>query len=79
MKNPSDELCLFGDVYITLFEGIDFLAKEIHIPEDLWLFVGRELQSRGFITEDVLIRATIEEPKTKWLLLEKDFSTESTS
>ena len=50
---------------------VRFMAKEIRIPEDLWVFVGRELLSRGYITEDVLIRATVEEPRMKWLLLEK--------
>lgn len=47
-------------------------AIEIRIPEDLWLFVGRELRIRGFITEDILVWATVEEPKMKWLLLEKE-------
>ena len=51
---------------------VRFKAKEIHVPEDLWLFVGRELLSRGYITEDVLIKATVEEPRMKWLLLEKE-------
>jgi hypothetical protein len=48
------------------------MAKEIRIPEDLWLFVGRELLTMGYINEDVLTLATIEEPKMKWILLEND-------
>lgn len=51
---------------------MESMSKEIRIPEDLWFFVGRELRSRGFITNDVLVRAMIEEPKVKWLLLEKE-------
>lgn len=47
------------------------MAKEIRIPEDLWLFVGKELLTMGYINEDVLISATVEEPRMRWLLLEK--------
>jgi hypothetical protein len=48
------------------------MVKEVRIPEDLWLFVGRELRSRGYITEDVFTWAMVEEPRMKWLLLEKE-------
>jgi hypothetical protein len=48
------------------------VVKEIRIPEDLWLFVGRELLTMGYINEDVLISATVEEPRMRWLLLEKE-------
>ncbi len=48
------------------------MAKEIYIPEDIWLFVGRDLFSRGFTNEDTLINTTLEEPRLKWLLLNKE-------
>lgn len=50
---------------------VRFVVKEIRIPEDIWLFVGRELLTMGYINEDVLISATVEEPRIAWLLLGK--------
>jgi hypothetical protein len=47
------------------------MVKEVCIPSDLWLFVGRELFEMHYITQDVYISAAIEEPKMKWFLLEK--------
>jgi len=48
------------------------MAKEVNVPLDLWLFVGNYLLSKGFIDEDTLIKATIEEPILRWLLLNKE-------
>jgi len=48
------------------------MVKEICILEDLWLFVGKELLTMGYINEDVLISATVEEPGMRWLLLERE-------
>ncbi len=46
------------------------MAIEVRIPEDLWSFVGMELKSRRYITQEVLVSAIVEEPKLKWLLLD---------
>lgn len=48
------------------------MAKEVYIPIDLWFFVGRDLLLKGYINEDTLINATLEEPKLKWLLLNRE-------
>ena len=46
------------------------MTIEVRIPEDLWSFVGTQLRSRGYISQDLLVSAIVEEPKLKWFLLD---------
>jgi len=54
------------------WEPVDSMAKEIIVPSDVWFFVGNELLKMGYINPEISISAVVNEPKIKWVLLEKE-------